>query len=82
MIDNTPYNEAVRGAEASLVTAMGRFAAHTGKSVTFDEMLACPDDLTSGVTSLNDQSGAIVQMNEDGQYPTPMPGRFKFEYRS
>ena len=82
VIDNTPYNEAVRGAEASLVTAMGRFAAHTGKSVTFDEMLACPDDLTSGVTSLNDQSGAIVQMNEDGQYPTPMPGRFKFEYRS
>lgn len=79
---NTTYNEAIRGAEASLVTAMGRFAAHTGKSITFDEMLACPDDLTKAVSTLNDDSPAIVHRNEQGQYPTPMPGRFKYEYRS
>ena len=34
-----PYNEAKRGTEASLVTSMGRMAAHTGRVVTFDEML-------------------------------------------
>jgi hypothetical protein len=38
------YNEAVRGAEASLATAMGRFAAHTGRTVTYDEMLNSPDE--------------------------------------
>ncbi|NQT39654.1 MAG: Gfo/Idh/MocA family oxidoreductase, partial [Planctomycetes bacterium] len=30
---DTPYNEAARGAEASLVTSMGRMAAHTGKVI-------------------------------------------------
>ena len=34
-----PYNEVKRGAEASLVTSMGRMAAHTGQVITFDEML-------------------------------------------
>ena len=37
-----PYNEVKRGAEASLVTAMGRMAAHTGQVVTYDEMLNWP----------------------------------------
>ena len=29
------------GREASLVTSMGRMAAHTGQDITFDEMLNC-----------------------------------------
>ncbi|MBI3469639.1 MAG: Gfo/Idh/MocA family oxidoreductase, partial [Planctomycetes bacterium] len=36
---NKPYNEVRRGAEASLVTAMGRLACHSGQVITFDEML-------------------------------------------
>src|SRR5207249_3000536 len=32
------YNEAKRGAEASLVTAMGRMACHTGQIVTWDQV--------------------------------------------
>jgi len=75
------YNEAVRGAEASLVTAMGRFAAHTGRLVTYDEMMNCPDDLTAGVDSLTDQSPALLVADADGRYPTPNPGKFKYEYR-
>src|SRR5262249_30321044 len=34
-----PYNEVKRGAEASLVTAMGRMAAHTGQVITYEQML-------------------------------------------
>jgi hypothetical protein len=75
------YNEAVRGAEASLVTAMGRVAAHTGRTVTFDEMLSSPDDLTADVAELTDDSPAPLQRNSDGLYPVPMPGRYKFEFR-
>lgn len=82
ILANTPYNEATRGAEASLVTAMGRFAAHTGKTVSFQEMLNCPDDLTAGVATLSDSSPAILAADADGKYPVPMPGQFKYEYRS
>jgi predicted dehydrogenase len=82
ILADEPYNEAVRGAEASLVTAMGRFAAHTGRLVTFDEMMNCPDDLTAGVDSLTDQSPAPLVANAEGRYPVPNPGKFKYEYRS
>ncbi len=82
IVADAPYNEVVRGAEASLVTAMGRFAAHTGRGVTYDEMLACPDDLTAGVESLRADSPPLLPRKADGTYPVPMPGRYKFEYRS
>ena len=76
------YNEAVRGAQASLATAMGRFAAHTGRTVTYAEMLDSPDDLTAGVAELTDDSPAPLQRGADGLYPVPMPGRSKYEFRS
>ncbi|MFM8414185.1 MAG: Gfo/Idh/MocA family protein [Planctomycetota bacterium] len=77
-----PYNEAVRGAEASLVTAMGRIAAHIGKPLTYQEALDWGDDLTAGVADLTADGPAPVQADADGRYPVPDPGRFKFEYRS
>lgn len=81
IIAGEPYNEVKRGAEASLVTAMGRFAAHTGRLVTYDEMLECPDDLTAGVAELRDDSPAPLLADADGRYPTPQPGRFTYEFR-
>jgi predicted dehydrogenase len=80
IVKDEPYNEAVRGAEASLATAMGRFAAHTGKPITYDEMLNLEDDLTAGVESLADDSPAPLARREDGTYPIPQPGRYTFEY--
>lgn len=82
ILADTPYNEVQRGAEASLVTAMGRAAAHIGNTVTYADMLASTDDLTAGVESLTDSSPPLVTRNEDGRYPVPMPGTFTFEYRS
>jgi predicted dehydrogenase len=81
IVNDKPYNEAVRGAQASLATAMGRFAAHTGRAVTFDEMLTMPDDLTAGVESLRDDSPPLLARNDEGVYPVPMPGRYKYEFR-
>ena len=80
LLDN-PYNEAVRGAQASLVTAMGRFAAHTGKAVTYDEMLVMPDDMTASVASMTANSVAPVLADANGVYPVPMPGKYRYEYR-
>ena len=79
---DAPYNEAVRGAQASLVTAMGRFAAHTGKSVTYDEMLVMPDDMTASVVGMTENSVAPVLADANGIYPVPMPGKFRYEYRN
>jgi len=76
------YNEAVRGAEASLVTAMGRMAAHIGKPLTYQEALDWGDDLTAGVADFTADSPAPVRADENGKYPVPDPGKFKFEYRS
>ena len=79
---DVPYNEAVRGAQASLVTAMGRFAAHTGKQVTYDEMLVMPDDMTASVAGMTENSAAPVLADANGIYPVPMPGKYRYEYRN
>jgi predicted dehydrogenase len=77
-----PYNEVVRGAEASLVTAMGRMASHVGRPLTYEEALNWEDDLTAGVADFTADSPAPVQADADGRYPVPYPGKFKYEYRS
>jgi predicted dehydrogenase len=75
-----PFNEAKRGAEASLVTSMGRMAAHTGRVITFDEMLNCEHEFAPGVDRLTMNSPAPLKAGPDGKYPIPQPGNSKFEY--
>ena len=69
-----PYNEAKRGAEASLVTSMGRMAAHTGRTVTFDELLNGEHEFAPNVDKLSMDSPAPLLADSDGRYPIPMPG--------
>lgn len=72
--NDKPYNEVKRGAEASLVTAMGRKAAHTGQVVTYDEMLADEVAFAPGVDKLVIGGEAPLKADKDGKYPIPMPG--------
>jgi predicted dehydrogenase len=75
------HNEARRGAEASLVTSMGRMAAHTGQVVTFDGMLKCEHEFAPEVDKLTLESPAPLQADKDGKYPVPQPGiKKKREY--
>lgn len=69
-----PYNEAVRGAEASLVTSMGRMAAHTGRTVTYEEMASCDHEFAPGLDKLTADSPAPLQPDATGEYPVPQPG--------
>jgi hypothetical protein len=69
-----PYNEAKRGAEASLVTSMGRMAAHTGRLVTYDEMLNHPHEFAPGIDKFAMDSQAPLPADADGRYPVPQPG--------
>jgi predicted dehydrogenase len=68
------HNEARRGAEASLITAMGRMAAHTGQVITRDQMFNHEHDLAPEVDRLTMDSPAPLRANPDGRYPVPQPG--------
>jgi predicted dehydrogenase len=69
------YNEVKRGAEASLVTSMGRMAAHTGQEITFDDMLNCKHEFAPDVDKLTLTGPApLVAETSTGRYPIPQPG--------
>ena len=72
--NDKPYNEVERGVEASLVSSLGRKAAHTGQEITFDEMLNSDQEYAPGVDKFTMDSPAPVQADADGKYPIPLPG--------
>jgi predicted dehydrogenase len=72
--NDKPYNEVKRGVEASLVTSMGRMAAHTGQEITFEEMLNSDHEYAPGLDKLTMDSPAPLKAGPDGKYPVPEPG--------
>ena len=72
--DDKPYNEVQRGVEASLVSSMGRMAAHTGREVTFDQMLNCDFEMSPNTDKFTMDSPAPLVADADGRYPVPQPG--------
>jgi predicted dehydrogenase len=75
--NDKPYNEVKRGVEASLVTSMGRMAAHTGQEITFDQMLNHEHEYAPGADTLTPDSPAPLRAGADGRYPVPTPGIVK-----
>ena len=81
--EDKPYNETERGTIASLVSSMGRMAAHTGQLITYDQMLHCEHELAPEVDRLTMESPAPVLPDANGVYPMPQPGiTFQREYKS
>jgi predicted dehydrogenase len=72
--DDKPYNEVKRGVEASLVSSMGRMAAHTGREVTFYQMLNCDFEMSPNTDKFTMESPAPLVADADGRYPVPQPG--------
>ena len=72
--DDKPYNETKRGVEASLVSNMGRMAAHTGREITLDEMLQCDHEMAPDVDKFTMDSAAPLLADANGRYPVPQPG--------
>src|SRR6266404_2190809 len=75
--NNKPYNEAERGVKASVVTSMGRKAAHTGQEITFEDFLNSEHEYAPSVDKLTMDSPAPLVATADGKYPIPMPGIVK-----
>ncbi len=72
--NDKPYNEVERGTSASLVTAMGRMAAHTGQEITWDQILNCEHEFAPDVDKLVLDGPAPIQADAEGKYPVPQPG--------
>ena len=71
------YNEVERGVKASVVTSMGRMAAHTGQLITYDQMLNCEHAMSPGIENLTLESDSPLMPKDDGTYPIPYPGLVK-----
>ncbi len=75
--NDKPYNEVKRGVQASVVTSMGRFSAHTGQEITYEQMLNSNHELAPGVDKLTMDSPSPLRSGPDGKYPVPQPGILK-----
>ncbi|MDF1811657.1 MAG: Gfo/Idh/MocA family oxidoreductase [Verrucomicrobiales bacterium] len=71
--EDLPYNEAERGANATMTAIIGRMSNYSGQPVTWDDAMASNHILVP--TDLVDfTSPAPVQPDENGWYPVAVPG--------
>ncbi len=73
--NDKPYSEVKSGVECSLVTSMGRMAAHTGQEVSYDDILNGDHEMAPGLDKMNADSEAPLKADAKGRYPIPEPGR-------
>jgi predicted dehydrogenase len=71
--NDTPHNEAERGATATMTAILGRMATYTGRTVTWDEGFnkgrsLVPDKIAGWDTK------PLTFPDSDGLYPLPKPG--------
>ncbi len=71
--NDKPYNEVRRGAEASLVTVMGRMAAHTGQLITWDKALNHEHEFAPDVDKLTLDGPAPLRADDERQIPGAAP---------
>ena len=72
--NNKPHNEARRAAYSNLAAIMGRAAVHTGKVITWDEMMASKYKACADASALTNDSPAPIRADAAGRYPAPIPG--------
>ncbi len=71
-----PHNEARRAAYTNLASIMGRAAIHSGKIITWDQMLASDYKFYPDAGDLDYDSPAPVKADANGCYPFPIPGKW------
>ena len=74
--NDRPHNETERAIKANLVAVMGLAAVHSGKVITWDEMLASRFQFCDYVDDLDFDGPAPVQADDQGRYPAPVPGQW------
>ena len=72
--EDRPLNEVEDGVMASVVSSLGRKAAHTATEITLDAMLNSPEEYAPGLDQWTFDSPAPVRADAQGNYPVPQPG--------
>lgn len=68
------HNEAHRAAQANFAGIMGRAATHTGKMITWDEVVSSDFQWVADIDNMTFETEAPIHDGPDGIYPAPKPG--------
>ena len=74
--NDKPQNEAKRAALSNLADLMGRAAVHSGKIVTWDEMMNSNFQFVENIDEMDYDTEPPVKPGPDGYYPVPIPGEW------
>ncbi len=74
IVKNKEHNEVERGVMASLVTSMGRVAAHTGQEIKLADYQNSPIEYAPDADKMTPDGPAPVVADANGYYPVPEPG--------
>ncbi len=69
-----PQNEVRRAAYSNFADLMGRAAVHSGKVITWDQMINSDFRFVENIDAMDYDSEPPVQVGPDGFYPIPVPG--------
>jgi predicted dehydrogenase len=71
-----PLNEARYAALSNLADIMGRAAVHSGRIVTWDEVMASDFQFCPALDELTAETPPPVKADPSGRYPVPVPGEW------
>ena len=74
--NDKPQNEAKRAAMSNFADLMGRAAVHSGKIITWDEMMNSEFQFVKDIDSMDYDTEPPVKPGPDGFYPVPIPGEW------
>ena len=72
--NDKPVNEAERCCMVTMVGILGRMAAETGQTVTWEQAMNSTTELAPNIDKLTWEGDAPVMPDVDGNYPIAMPG--------
>ena len=72
--NDKPQNEVKRAAYSNFADLMGRAAVHSGKVITWDEMMNSDFQFVENIDDMDYDTEPPVKVGPDGFYPVPVPG--------
>jgi len=72
-----PHNECRRAVYSDMATLMGRAACHTGREVTWDDIMTSDFQFCDNLDDFNADTPAPAQADADGWFDVPIPGKWQ-----
>jgi predicted dehydrogenase len=72
--NDKPQNEAKRAAYSNIADLMGRAAVHSGKIITWDDVMSSNFQFCPDIENMDYDTPPPLQPDAEGYYPVPVPG--------